>query len=386
MKIVHLCLSNFYIDGYSYQENELVRQNVRDGHEVLVVASTENYDENAEIFYDTPREYIGADSARVLRIPYRSFLPKLVARKIRSYPGVLGILEKEAPDVILFHGLCSLEMLTLKKYKALHPNVSIYADSHEDFNNSARTFFSKYILHALFYRVILRRSLKVFEKILCISTETIEFVGGFYGVEKNLIEFYPLGGEIISDEEYAEYRLSERSKIGVSNNDILLVQSGKFTPEKRLLDTLHALSTLKDQRIRLIVVGKIGDDILPAVQALVDADPRVSFDGWKSPIELQRLLCAADVYVQPGSQSATMQMSLCCRAAVVLADVPSHQVYVKQNGYLVGESLTLEQALKRITQKTTCLSDMQNESLRIARHLLDYRSLAARLYQDVVKR
>ena len=41
MKIAHICLSCFYIDGFSYQENELVRQNVSDGHDVLVITSTE---------------------------------------------------------------------------------------------------------------------------------------------------------------------------------------------------------------------------------------------------------------------------------------------------------------------------------------------------------
>ena len=41
MKIIHLCLSCFYIDNYRYQENELVREHVTDGHEVLVVASTD---------------------------------------------------------------------------------------------------------------------------------------------------------------------------------------------------------------------------------------------------------------------------------------------------------------------------------------------------------
>lgn len=50
MKILHFCLSCFYIDNYDYQENQLVRVNVEDGHDVLVVASTETYnDKNSSI-------------------------------------------------------------------------------------------------------------------------------------------------------------------------------------------------------------------------------------------------------------------------------------------------------------------------------------------------
>ena len=67
MKILHLCLSCFYIDGFSYQENELARQNNLDGHDVLVIASTENYDANGRLVYGEPREYIGSDGVPVVR-------------------------------------------------------------------------------------------------------------------------------------------------------------------------------------------------------------------------------------------------------------------------------------------------------------------------------
>ena len=39
MKIVHLCLSAFFIDNYSYQENMLPKYHVKMGHKVTVIAS-----------------------------------------------------------------------------------------------------------------------------------------------------------------------------------------------------------------------------------------------------------------------------------------------------------------------------------------------------------
>ena len=59
MKILHCCLSCFYIDGYSYQENELIREHVQAGHDVLVLASTESFDETQKKTYLNPGEYIG---------------------------------------------------------------------------------------------------------------------------------------------------------------------------------------------------------------------------------------------------------------------------------------------------------------------------------------
>jgi 1,2-diacylglycerol 3-alpha-glucosyltransferase len=55
MKILHCCLSCFYIDNYNYQENMLVREHVRAGHEVLVLASTENYNNQGQLSYSAPR-------------------------------------------------------------------------------------------------------------------------------------------------------------------------------------------------------------------------------------------------------------------------------------------------------------------------------------------
>ena len=64
----------------------------------------------------------------------------------------------------------------------------------------------------------------------------------------------------------------------------------------------------------------------------------------KDAQELMQLLCAADVYVQPGSQSATLQNSICCRCAVIVDDVPSHHPFVNGNGWMVHDAEALVQA------------------------------------------
>jgi 1,2-diacylglycerol 3-alpha-glucosyltransferase len=43
MKIVHLCLSAFYVEGFGYQENVIPRYNRKDGHEVVIIASRFTY-------------------------------------------------------------------------------------------------------------------------------------------------------------------------------------------------------------------------------------------------------------------------------------------------------------------------------------------------------
>ncbi|MEG1201499.1 MAG: glycosyltransferase family 4 protein [Comamonas sp.] len=382
MKIIHCCLSNFYIDGFNYQENMLVREHVRAGHEVLVLASTENYDAQGQLSYSTPGRYSGSDGAEVLRLPYRRLGPHALMKKIRAYPSVYKQLYAAKPDVIMFHGACAWEILTMLRYKKKNPSVKLYIDSHEDFNNSARGFISKNILHRLFYRAIFKKSIPYVEKVLCISTETMDFIGGFYGCPNDKIEYFPLGGKIFDDAVHEENRTNVRVKYGIQADALVFLQSGKFDKKKRLVEALEAFQKLpRVEKIQYLIAGVLQDDVKAEVEALLVKDDRINFLGWKNAEELMQLLCAADVYVQPGSQSATLQNSICCRCAVMVDDVPSHHPFVKGNGWMVHDTEALAQAFNSAIHafQEGQLQEMRSQSLSIARQLLDYEKMAQRL-------
>lgn len=381
MRIVHFCLSCFYIDNFSYQENELVAQNVRDGHEVLVIASTETFGNDGRLTNKNPGEYIGSDGALVFRLPYRGFLPLRIMRKIRAHPNVFDLLEKFKPDVILFHGICGWELLTVARYRRNHGDVRLYVDSHTDFNNSARGWGSRYLLHYLFYRVILRKSLKNIDKILCVSLEVMEFAEQFYGVPREKTEFFPLGGKVLSFPEYSNLRSACRSDLGVAASDLIFLQTGKIDSAKKLIESLNCFLNTRGGGFHFIIAGSLQDDIKIDALRLIESDPRIRFLGWKNPEELRALLCAADVYVQPGSQSATMQMSICCRCAVILDDVLSHKPYIDGNGWLVGKGVGLQQVFHDLASLGVAeVSILGENSGKIAANLLDYQKLATRLY------
>lgn len=379
MKIAHLCLSCFYIDGFGYQENELVRQHVIDGHDVVVIASTETMGADRRVTYVEPSTYMGKDGAKVIRLPYRKFLPHKIARKLRSHPGVFRLLEDINPDVILFHGLCGWELFSVAKYKRKRPHVKIYVDSHEDQNNSARNYISMHLLHRLYYRFIIKRCKKYFEKVLCVSIETMDFVENNYGVSRAELEFYPLGGRVFDDAEFAARRERGRTSANVADGHVMLLQSGKMGPRKKVLESLRAFTQTEGDHLRLILAGTFDETLSQDAEVLVAADTRISYLGWKDVEELGDLLCAADVYVQPGTQSSTMQMSLCARCPVVLDDVPSHAPFVKGNGWLLSKTEDLISVFSAISEAPEALAPMSARSFEIASHLLDYRALAARI-------
>ena len=380
MKILHLCLSCSYVDGFAYQENMLVAEHVRAGHDVHILASTETFGSDGKLTYVAPRTYIGADGAMVERLPYRfSSLPRF-AQKFRAYVGLNARLREIAPDVIVFHGLCSYALLEVAKYVRQNPQTVLYADSHEDFNNSARGPVSKWVLHYLFYRTIFQIALPMIRSVFCISKETEVFVRSFYGCSAAKVEFLPLGGKVFSDEEYGRIRREARSEHGWTDDARIFVLSGKFDAAKRVFDSLEAFSALPNQNVRLVLAGIFMADVKVRAEELVRKDPRIINLGWLDPKGLARLLIAADVYVQPGSQSATMQMAVCCRKPVIVADVISHRALISSNGWLVTSNQSLYDAL----QSAACLQQselesMSEQSAKIGANILDYACQAEKL-------
>lgn len=380
MKILHCCLSNFYIDNYNYQENALPRQNKIDGHEVMILASTEVMVDNSQLGYTKPAEYINEDGIKVVRIPYRSFLFKPLTKKIRAYKNTMRYIEEFNPDIILFHGASSYELVNVSKYKEKNPNIKLYVDNHADFNNSAKNFISKRLLHLAFYRRLIQKSLGYIDKILCISHESFEFMKDLYDIPINKLEFYPLGGAIPEDEEYRNRRGNKRTELKLDDSDILFVHSGKMGKRKRTVELLKAFKNIEKNNHKLLLLGSIPEETKLEISRLIEEDERVKFLGWKNSEELYDYLCAADMYLQPGSQSVTMQHAICCRCPVMLYPHKSHMPYLNGNGYYVETVADMVEVFKRIEVNPKILKNMEYMSKKVADELLDYKKLAARLY------
>ncbi len=381
MKILHLCISCFYVDGYSYQENELVSRNLADGHEVRVIASTEQIHSDGSLRYGPPGRYVGGEGAEVERLPYGTAFPHAIAKKLRIYPNLYERIAAFAPDVILFHGACSRDIATVARYVREHPHCRLYVDSHEDAVNSARSFISKWVLHYLVYRPALLSALPQVDMVLPVSIGCLEFMRDFYGVPGEKLEFYPVGGEVVGDDDYRRLRAARRSELGVAPDEVLIVQSGKFDRLKKLPESLRAFTQQADPGMIFAIAGQFHPDVKDEAMAIIERDPRIRYLGWQQVDELRALLCAADVYCQPGAQSATMQMSLCCRCAIILADNQSHRPYLNDNGWLVKDQASLTNAFAELSRNRSKLPGMAEKSHELALRMLDYRILAARLYR-----
>lgn len=382
MRILHLCLANYYIDGYNYQENMLPRINKEDGHEVRILASTETFVDNVHLGYVEPREYITEYGVPIKRIPYVKIGNAFITHKLRKYPHVYDEIAAFSPDVIFTHGVLFWSVSDVIRYKREHPGVKLYTDTHAAFYNSGTNWLSLHILHRLFYRRLVQKSIPYLEKYFYIGLGEKEFASRVHGVPERLLEFYPLGGIVFSPEVYEEKRRRLREELGLAPDELLLVHSGKMDALKRTAELLRAFAAVPELRAKLAVIGSIPADMEDTLKPLLTGDDRVVYLGWKSAEDLLEYLCAADLYCQPGSVSATMQNAICCGCPAL--SFP-HESYVKMldcgEFFWVQSQEDMESVFSGLASTPERLEPMAEGAWRCAREILDYRKLAARLYQ-----
>lgn len=385
MRILHFALSNFYIEGYNYQENVLPRIHSEMGHEVLMLASCESFDDRGCLSSVEPVQYRSVDGFNVIRIPYRKLFRKEPLRRIKTYPKVYQVISEFKPDIMYFHGCGSWEMKTVAKYRKEHPNTKLFIDNHADYHNSARTKLSLIGLHKLIYKNLIHQALPYTEKILCASIECMEFCRGVYNIPKEQLEFFPLGGEIISKDKMEVLRKSVRRKEKITEEDIVFTHSGKFDSRKRTYEIIEAFKTVQNPKFHLWIIGVLMDDVKDKVLDAIEGDKRIHFLGWKPREELIEYLYATDFYVQPGGQSVTMQNAMCCGCAVMLYPHKSHKPYVQGNGYYISDVPDMIRVFRDISENPQRVSLMKEKSYKIAKEILDYQKLAERVCIESTK-
>lgn len=379
MKIAHVCIAGAYTEGMSYQDNMLVQVNRQDGHDVLIVSDQMMF-RDGRLVPTEAEDRILSDGSRLVRLPFDSVGPRWLTNKIKRCRRLLPLLENYAPDVIMYHGVIGWSLLTLGTYKKRHPQVEIYLDSHEDRHNSGTNWLSYNVQYRLLTRRLVWRILPHIEKIFYISLEVRDFLRTVLDLPEDVLEYYPLGGLIVPDNERRAIRRDQRAKWGIADEDLVFLHSGKLDRLKKTADILSAFRKVQNASARLLIVGRIEESVKEELEHAIAADSRVMFLGWMDNAGLSAVMCASDVYVQPGGQSASLQHAICCGLPILAHPYPSHGPFLRGNGYFVEAEADIAERMAEIVASPDRLEAMRAASYAVAYDLLDYRKLAARIY------
>ncbi len=310
MKIVHLCLSSSFIDGYSYQENILPKYHVKLGHDVTLIASTESITSSGKTSFDAPVGIHFENGYKVIRIAYKKGFMYKIWRRLRIYSDISRLLDEEKPDIIFSHGVQFWDAFKVTDYVKKHFKVALFCDNHADYINSSRNFISKYILHKVIWRLTSQNLCKYSVKCYGVTPMRCDYLKDMYGLPDEKIEFLPMG---IDDDAIPHDRIITRNVIrdslGISNDDFVIITGGKIDKLKNIHHLLSAFKMLKRQNLHLVVFGIV----MFQMQSIIDeykGNSHIHFVGWCDAKQVMDYMIASDLCCFPGTHSTLWEQAI----------------------------------------------------------------------------
>ncbi len=369
MRIVHV--TGYYVRGMAYQENLLPAGQAELGHDVTLITGTNEPDFgfNAERRVHEPGQFEDR-SVTVLRLPhYVEFVNRGPILK-----GLYRTLKLLQPDVLFIHDV-GYSLLVGLLFKILNPEVRLQFDCHSDYKNARQSLVGP-AYHG-FFKQIFRVFSARFEKIFAVAPETIRFIKEIYGVPSQHITLLPLPGDATLLAEADQIRPSVRRMHGFTNEDKVLVHTGKLPGDKLTAKVLDAFCSLRGDQYRLCIAGHVDADFKEVLDGYLSSDARIRFLGWLDADALRKLFLSSDLLVAPGSLSNTFIDAVCCGLPVLL-DETSQGRFLTQwgNGITVsrGSAADFSSVLEQCTREPL-LSRMRERAASAAHHL-DYRAIA----------
>ncbi|WP_432673087.1 glycosyltransferase family 4 protein [Flavobacterium sp. SM2513] len=311
MKIVHLCLSCFYIDDYSYQENMLPKYHVIQGHDVAVIASLVSFDTNGKpCFLEGESTKICKDGYKVIRIDYKNPFYKL-NKFIRSYNNTYKVLEKEKPDLIFMHDFSFMDITKVIKYLKKNKEVKVFVDCHTDYINSAQTWISKNIFHHLIWRYYGRKLAPYVTKFYGVTPLRCDFLKNAYNIDDEKIELLVMGvdDELLNIKDKNILKEHYNKKFNLNENDFIIVTGGKIDEKKNIHLVMQSIINLDKRNIKLIVFGTVA----PEMQHLFDnlmLNDSIIYAGWLNSETILDYFIIADLVVFPGTHSVLWEQAV----------------------------------------------------------------------------
>ncbi len=305
MNITHVCLVGGYTEGLNYQENNIIKYQAADGHRVSLITTDHCFIEGVWGVCPTEKDYINPHGVRIIRLPFAFPFPYNINRQIGIFKGFKEILEELKPDVIFVHNLQFQDNRRVASYKKRHPDVTVYADNHSDFSNSARNWFSRNTLYRFWWKPCAKSVEPYVKKFFGVMPARVDFLQNIYGIAADKTGLLLMGADDESVERAArkEISASVRKKFGIKQEDFLIVTGGKIDAFKtQTLLLMEAVKEIPQESLKLLVFGSIEEELKEKLFALCDGK-KIQYIGWAKGEQSYEYFAAADLIIFPGRHS-----------------------------------------------------------------------------------
>lgn len=348
MKIVHIAISCFYIEGAGYQENLLPKAHRKAGHEVSMISSQYSFNSKGQTEYRPTGTYINENDVKVIILkdtPHLRFGLSMFKKKCY---GLYKALENERPDIIFMHGLSALDSYTVLRYLRKHPQVKFYADQHGDYYNTIYSTLGRFVLNFI-TRPMVKKIVNRANRLWGTTPWRVEYMQDVYGVPAEKTGLLVMGADEskIDWENKDRIRKTIRSQYNINENDFLIVTGGKINRAKNIHLLADAIVALNRKDVKLFVFGSLDKEMEGIFTKYADKE-NIVLAGWIKSDAAYNIFLAGDLVCFPGTHSVLWEQAVACGIPGIykLWDGMKH-VNVNDNAILVKD-VTEENTLNAI--------------------------------------
>lgn len=317
MKIIHICLACFYIEGMGYQENILPKEHHDLGYDVTVITSDFSFNSRGEITSKAEREYVNKDGVNVKVITRKR--DKSLFSKFNKFDGLYNELLKIRPDIVFVHGGQFVSLKDVIRYIKNNSGTKMYIDQHGDFYNMPISNMKSKIVQKFIYGHYIRSSIKYCSKFWGVTPWRCQYLHDVYGVPLKKIGLLVMGGddEYIHFDKKASIRNEVRRNLNLSDNDFVVVTGGKIDETKNIHLLMQAISEINKENLKLIVFGQPNKEMSDLILKL-SGDKHIRNIGWIDSFAVYDYFMASDLAVFPGTHSVLWEQAAACGIPMIV--------------------------------------------------------------------
>lgn len=310
MKIVNICMSAPFTEGYTYQDSMLSDYQRRLGHEVTVITGIKTRNDGGRVVSTDPCEMELSNGVRLIRLQPRG-IGKLANNILGVYPEIGEILERFSPDFIMVHGLGTHVPAYAVNYKKKHPSAHLVADSHQDYANTRNIVLQ---ILGKYFKIRWKSWITSYDKIYAVTSWRMDFAHEQYGIPFDKLDVLVLGiGDECINLCYDEQnRRRIRKKYAVPEEAFLFVSGGKLDEKKKILQMMRAFECAESSNARYLIFGSVSDEIKNDFEQILQDDNRIIYAGYIPSSETNNYLAASDFGLFAGSHSVLWEQAVGC--------------------------------------------------------------------------
>lgn len=381
MKIV-ITVEEFDPDR-GYLEYYLARELAELGHKIFVFT----FGKGRKILKEKTNEKF-----EVITFP---FVAVLNGQHIPTLGGIFSAIRfviDEKPEIIHcqpLHSVLSMLFISLRRLFGYKIVGTVFSQ-----NPSLDSLFKKLLFH------LLKLTVKLYIKngsdmIFVKSDELMKVQRQLFDISLNKVRIIPLGADPYLFRYSCEARSQIRSLLGLSDNNIVIIYSGKIVPSKRLDVLAKAIAPIikKDGNVYLLIVGVGDPSYTKYVKKLVEnlkISENVIFHPWVHRTRLPEFYSASDLAVWPGLSSISIVEAVSVGLPVIIEDSPVEIYAIEYGNGLKFEPENvndLRDRLEKLIYDSKLRRSMGEKSKLLVEQKLNWKTIAEQYvdaYQKIV--